>query len=321
MAELLIIGHCTIDTIHLADGTELSETFGGAAAYASVGAAITGADVVLVSRVGADYPLSRLANGLSSSGRVDAGHVRVCAERSIRNDAWYSSDGSRRWEIESWRTLEALMPEPADVPSLRRLGAALIAPALTAQQSALVETCALLGPVALDTEVHYLSRERERSELLELVGKVDYFLPSIEHLNALFADESREPLEYAGRLAAFGARIVAVKHGLSGSTVMDFLSGCAWCVPAVPRVDAKDTTGAGDGYDGGLLAALAGGASLPSAACWGAVAASFVVETVGASAPDRFDPREAARRFRELRPQVIERPLCPSQAEKEPAAS
>jgi cytidine kinase len=308
MGTLLIVGHCTIDTIHLPDGTELRDTFGGAAAYASAGAAIVGADVVLVSRVGADYPLARLEQGLSSAGRVDAAHVTIRAERSIHNDAWYGSDGSRRWEIESWPILEILMPEPADLPR-SRTGPALVTPAPIAQQSAIVRSLEGLRPIAIDTEVHYFPDAAQRAQLLDLISRVDYFLPSIEHLCVLFDDESREPLDYVARLSDFGARLVAVKHGATGSTVIDFPRRRAWRVPAAANVRVEDPTGAGDAYNGGFLAAVSGGSSIPSAACWGSVASSFLIEYVGASAPAQLDRAESRRRFREIRSRVVEEAL------------
>jgi sugar/nucleoside kinase (ribokinase family) len=309
VARLLVIGHCTIDTIHLPDGTELTETFGGAAAYAAVGAAIVGADVCLVSVVGADYPLARLADGLSSKGRVDASRVRSVDGRSIRNDAWYGTDGSRRFDVESWSRLELLMPTPADLPALPPAAAVLIAPAPVRQQTQLIEHCARHCAVGLDTELHYVTDTETCLALLALAARVDYFLPSIEHLQRLFGEDSREPLDYAERLAALGARLVAVKQGSAGSTVLDPSRRRAWRIPAVPGVRPLDTTGAGDAYNGGFLAALAGGASPPSAACWGSVAASFVVESVGAAAPESFGSQEAAARFRRLRAEAVELPL------------
>jgi cytidine kinase len=308
VGTLLIVGHCTIDTIHLPDGTELRDTVGGAAAYAAAGAAVVGADVVLASRVGADYPVDRLEPGLSSAGRVDATHVQVLAERSIHNDAWYGADGSRRWEIESWPTLELLMPEPRDLPRIRT-GPALITPAPTSQQQAIVRSFSGQCPIAIDTEVHYLRESAQRSGLLDLVSTVDYFLPSIEHLCVLFDDESREPLDYLTRLSELDARVVAVKHGVSGSTVIDFPQRRAWRVPAVADVRVEDPTGAGDAYNGGFLAAAAGAASLLSAACWGSVAASFAIGYVGATSPTEHDRAESRRRFRELRARVVEQTL------------
>jgi len=78
-APLVLLGHLTVDEIHMADGAVHPATIGGAAAYAAMGASLAGGDVCVVSRVGDDYPLARLADVGEGCGAIDAG--RTAASR------------------------------------------------------------------------------------------------------------------------------------------------------------------------------------------------------------------------------------------------
>jgi sugar/nucleoside kinase (ribokinase family) len=99
--HVVIAGHCTIDDIHTPDGRVLAATPGGAAAYATVGAAMYGARVTLITLLGDDYPFERFRDGLAGCGSVDTSQVRWAAPRSIHNVAWYRPNGVRTFDIES----------------------------------------------------------------------------------------------------------------------------------------------------------------------------------------------------------------------------
>jgi sugar/nucleoside kinase (ribokinase family) len=97
-----------------------------------------------------------------------------------------------------------------------------------------------------------------------------------------------DPAETARRLLARGAAAnVLVRAGAAGCYVAEFGSNDAVHVRA-PRVDAVDTTGAGDAHAGVFLAALADGLSPAGAAARANAAAAFAVTRPGpATAPDR----------------------------------
>lgn len=305
LGRIVIAGHATIDNIHHVDGRDLHGTFGGGAVYASVGAALVGAQVSLVSLVGDDYPIARLREALGPT--VDVSGVRALAGRSVHNDAWYGPAGERRWDIESWERMEELTPTAADLDGCAGAFVLLCQSSLWQQRELLARVAAAQARVALDTEIHYLDTPSRREDLLALVANLDVFLPSIEHLELLFGRRDGDPVAYAQELQRLRCGLVAVKHGARGSTVLDFAAGGAgWHIPAVGAVAVVDTTGAGDAYNGGFVAALSAGLPVVDAACWGTVAASFVVETIGAHIPARFDPSLAERRFAELRPQARE---------------
>ena len=104
---------------------------------------------------------------------------------------------------------------------------------------------------------------------LDLVRGVDLLLPSAGELAALGGAEVV--------LGAVGA--VAVTAGAGGATWLDRTG--RWSVPARP-VRPVDTTGAGDAFDAGLLAAWVGGATPPAALRAGVDAGTRAVGHPGA---------------------------------------
>jgi sugar/nucleoside kinase (ribokinase family) len=75
-----------------------------------------------------------------------------------------------------------------------------------------------------------------------------------------------------------------LRRGAEGSLVRAE-TGEMWAVPACPGVVAADPTGCGNAYCGGFLAAWAAGERIEDAAVWGAVSASFMLETQGMPPP------------------------------------
>jgi len=302
-ARVVVMGHCTIDDIYQPDGRVLMRTPGGAAAYATVGAAMSDVRVTLVTLLGHDYPFERLRTGLSARGNVDMGAMRWLDRSSIHDVARYGADGSRVFEIDDWTAMDELTPGVEDIPPAV-LGDAvvLLTPCDLDRQLQLVRFLRGHGRcVATDTEIHYFPAEPARSTLREVARHSSYFLPSIEHLQLLFDRRSADPLDYESELRALGCPWVSVKQGRAGSTLFDCVEGRHWRIPAIEDVVVEDTTGAGDAYCGGFVAALAEHETPLDAACRGTVAASFVVESIGASMPAHFDPALAARRHDELR--------------------
>lgn len=112
---------------------------------------------------------------------------------------------------------------------------------------------------------------------LDLVEGVDLLLPN--------ADEAREltglpdPADAAAKLSRHAGR-VAVTLGDRG--VLLAAGGMVTArVPAPAVLDPVDSTGAGDAFTGGFLAALVAGADDASAAAAGCRAGAEAVTTVG----------------------------------------
>jgi hypothetical protein len=118
-----------------------------------------------------------------------------------------------------------------------------------------------------------------KRELLEvMLPHCDYVTPSFDDLQSVYPGTS--PEEMAERLLAQGARAAVIKMGREGCLVAHGADRIR--VPAFPA-QVVDTTGAGDCWDAGFLAALADGEDLPTAARIGNACAAFCIEAVGGS--------------------------------------
>ncbi|MEX2263611.1 MAG: carbohydrate kinase family protein, partial [Bryobacteraceae bacterium] len=111
--------------------------------------------------------------------------------------------------------------------------------------------------------------------------------PCLPYVDLLFMneDEARmatgtgQPAEAARTLRAYGAGGVIVKLGEKGCSV--FAEDEPIHAPAI-RVPAVDTTGAGDCFAGGFLAALHRGASWSAAARFANAVAALSIQKLGA---------------------------------------
>jgi len=116
-------------------------------------------------------------------------------------------------------------------------------------------------------------------ELLEvMLPHCDYVTPSFDDLQPIYPGAS--PAQMVDLLLTRGAGAVVLKMGHEGCLVAKGADRIQ--VPALPA-QAVDTTGAGDCWDAGFLAALATGEDLPTAARIGNASAAFCIETVGGS--------------------------------------
>lgn len=108
---------------------------------------------------------------------------------------------------------------------------------------------------------------------------LDYFMPSIGEAEQML--HTAEPRAIAEIFKCLGVKNVIIKMGEAG----------AYCSPADGKaftcgcyhVDAVDTTGAGDAFVSGFLAALDRGERIDNCVLYGTANAAFVVQKVGAT--------------------------------------
>lgn len=124
---------------------------------------------------------------------------------------------------------------------------------------------------------------RARACIAHAVSLCDIFLPGLDDMAALLGLHDADAIADWGH--AQGAATVVVKLGADGVLLSS-------ADPAVPRqrvagrsVALVDATGAGDCFDGNLLARLALGDDLPAAVRYANTAASLTVQGFGAVAP------------------------------------
>lgn len=124
------------------------------------------------------------------------------------------------------------------------------------------------------------SPDAARAAIAEALRVADIALPTFPDEQSLFGDASPEAT--AERLAEAGVGEIVVKDGEAPALVI--AAGAATSVPAV-KVEAVDTTGAGDSFNGGYLAARLSGDAPADAARRAHRVAAAVVQVRGALAP------------------------------------
>jgi ribokinase len=244
-------------------GGDRAELPGGKGANQAVAAARLGAEVALVGRVGADEAGRRLRDGLAQEG-VDVEHVREDPDAPT-GMALIAVDGAGENTIVVSPGANARVGED-DVGAAGELLAG--APVMLVQHEIPRSAVAAAVRAAGGTVVLNPAPARE------LVAGVDVVVPNRVELAALAGDGP--PEEAAARL---DARAVVVTLGAEGALVVE--GGCTEAI-AAPRVEAVDTTGAGDAFCGALAEALARGAAVAEAARWAVRVAAASVTRPGA---------------------------------------
>jgi 2-dehydro-3-deoxygluconokinase len=150
------------------------------------------------------------------------------------------------------------------------------------------------GTVAFDLNYRpagWPDLESARKAILRIAPVVSWALPTFEDSALLFDHQS--PDDTVAQWRSFGAAEVIVKLGARGCFLAD--AEHALLLPA-PRVDAVvDTTGAGDAFNAGYLAARAAGLPTVRAAAMAQILAREVIQQPGAILPAECMPRVRRR--------------------------
>jgi sugar/nucleoside kinase (ribokinase family) len=298
--DLVLIGQATIDDIHREDGYESLNTPGGAVLYATVGASIWPVRIGVVTRFGDDYDRTFSAQATASGTLTDWSGVSFLVGESIRDTTTYHRDGSRSYAFRSAHRLHELTPVPADIPA-HMMGARYVhlAPMPLGLQLDLARAIRPNGPaISLDVERHFLRGDRDL--VGPLLREVDFFVPSLEHLQLIFESDEPNPRAFWPYLRDLGPSFIVCKWGALGSYVFDVHRRLGWHVGTVRGLAIEDETGAGDAYCGGFLAGMILSGEVVTAAAYGTVSSSFVLESLGARVARHFSRDLAARRLEQV---------------------
>jgi ribokinase len=233
-----------------------------------------GADVAMIGCVGADAHGTRLRDHLANEG-VDVEHVTV-DDDAPTGMALIAVDGAGENTIVVSPGANAHVGA-GDVESARDV---LAGAAVTLLQHE-VPVSAVDAAIAAAGGTVVLNPAPARA----LAREVDVLVPNRGELGRL-ARRDGDPVDLARGLEH--ARAVVVTLGSEGVLVVE--GQRAERIEA-PRVNAVDTTGAGDAFCGALAQALADGADLVEAARWAVRVAAVSVTRVGAQSamPRRED--------------------------------
>jgi ribokinase len=246
-------------------GGDRRELPGGKGANQAVAAARLGAEVAMVGRVGADAQGTRLRDHLAGEG-IDVEHVAVDDEAPT-GMALIAVDATGENTIVVSPGANARV----DLGDVRGAGDVLAAAPVTLLQHE-VPAAAVDAAIGAAGGTVVLNPAPARA----LTRQVDVLVPNRGEL-ARLTGRSGEPAELARSVVLAAAVVVTL--GSEGVLVVE---GDRTERIEAPRVDAVDSTGAGDAFCGALAQALAEGAELVEAAGWAVRVAAVSVTRVGA---------------------------------------
>jgi ribokinase len=294
---IAVVGSLNIDLIAYAQrvpgpgetvmGDRFAMGFGGKGANQAVMAARLGARVAMVGALGDDVYADMTFDNLARQG-IDAAHVARVAGSSGVAPIWVEPDGTNRIIVVGGAN-DAVDPAVAAeaVRSMRRLDAVI---------------GQLEIPQAVTTAAFRAARARGVVTILNpapaaaldaaLLAASDWLIPNETEfgiLAGLAAVDPDDDAAFTTFAARTGCRLV-VTLGSRGAAVV----GAAGGVMRVPaeRVQAIDTTGAGDAFVGAFGYGLAAGLDEPAAVRLGIACASDSVTRPGTQSS--FATREAA---------------------------
>ncbi|WP_457752514.1 carbohydrate kinase family protein [Thermococcus sp.] len=271
--DLVVMGHVSIDHIRF-PGKEEILLPGGAAAAVATSAALAGAKVGLVTKVGKDFPrgwLEKLSSVLDVKG------VQILPGKTINIYMIYHEDGSVDAPVEmgvAQRMGETPIPEEYLSTEIFH-----IAPIPPEEQLKALKR--LEGKrVSLDFNPTYMEDYMTKRDLLrEIVGRVEVTFPNEREAKTI--TEESDVRKAAKTLHKWGAQLIVITRGERGVLLYngdEFLE-----FPPLPinEKEVIDPTGAGDAFAGGFLAGYSRGESLETCVELGLLRAREVLKKWG----------------------------------------
>jgi len=225
---------------------------GGTSANAAVWAAASGATAAVIGAVGDDVAADLVLAALARHG-VDTGHIR--REHGTTGTMLVLHEAGERSMVAD-RGANATL-EPGDLPGVIEASAVLVSGYLLLQEPTTATALAALertraGLVAVETASWPLIDTFGAPRFFEVTALADAVLANDREA---FSLTGRQGVEACRRLGE-RYRIAAVKRGAEGACL--WVDGEVVEAPSSP-VTEVDPTGAGDAFDGVVLAALARG--------------------------------------------------------------
>jgi len=248
---------------------------GGSAAIAACGLARLGVPTALVAVVGDDL-FGREVLATLTAARVAVDAVAIRAGEATGVSVHLSTPDDR-----------AILTLPGTIPALDaaavreavlrfapahvHVASPFLTPGVTAELPALLTEWRAAG-IGTSLDTNWDPDERWRG-IAEALPFVDVLLPNRAELEALGGEHA---------VVARGTRVV-VKDGADGGWSLD-AAGAHHSAPSIP-MDVVDTTGAGDSFDAGYIAALAYGVEAEDERLrWATVAGSLSTRGPGGTA-------------------------------------
>jgi sugar/nucleoside kinase (ribokinase family) len=295
MTRVLVAGDANLDLVlrgdvvprfgqaeQLLDGADL--VLGSSAGICAAGLARLGVDTALVARVGADVFGARTRELLAEAG-VDTASVAITDEPtgvsvilSAPDDRAILTLTGALASLTADDVLTAL-GEGADAATHLHVASYFLVPGLASELPGVLTRARERG-VTTSLDTNWDPAERWEG-IAECLPHLDALLPNAQEALALARALGDDPADAVAAAIALARRgpIVVVKDGADGG----FTASPDGSVVRAPGLvaDVVDTTGAGDSFDAGFLAAWLDGRPLAEAVRWGAVAGSLSTRAAG----------------------------------------
>jgi sugar/nucleoside kinase (ribokinase family) len=293
MTGVLVAGDANLDLVlrgdvvprfgqaeQLLDGADL--VLGSSAGICAAGLARLGVDTALVARVGADVFGARTRELLADAG-VDTSAVAVTEEPTGVSVILSAPDD--RAILTLTGALASLTGEDVRA-ALESTGAThlhvasfFLVPQLARELPEVLGRARERG-VTTSLDTNWDPAERWHG-VAECLPHLDVLLPNAQEAVALARSLGEDPADAVAASVALARRgpLVVVKDGADGGFATRPDGTVVRAAGLV--VDVVDTTGAGDSFDAGFLAAWLDGLSLEEAVRWAAVAGSLSTRAAG----------------------------------------
>ena len=259
---------------------------GGKGANQAVAAQLAGADVEFVGRVGDDANGGILRAGLEA---YDVGHRHLHTVEGAESGVALINVADQDNTIVVIAGANWSWHQPHDDTDALLAAADVVICQLEVPDETIERTARLTGGRFV------LNAAPARSISAEVLGRCDPLVVNEHELAHLVGREITSPSDaLAGQveLIARGARSVVTTLGPHGAA---WTASDGQGIQPAPRIDVRDTTGAGDVFIGHLATRLGSGASLGDAVSWATAAATLSAQIPGthSSYPDLGQTTEA----------------------------
>lgn len=289
--DILAIGEPMIE-FNETSPAQYRQGFGGDTSNFAVAAARQGARVAYWTRLGEDR-FGRMLQTLWQEERVETDAVAI--DPTAHTGLYFVAHDASGHHFSYMRAGSAASRmRPADLPhallqGCRYLHVSGISQAISASACdtvfAAIELARQAGArICYDPNLrlNLWPLPRARAIIEQTIGSTDVFLPGLDEAQRIAGLVSRD--EVWNWCAHHGARQVVLKCGAEGAWIWRKEDGAVTHLPPL-KVAPVDATGAGDCFDGALVARLAAGDNLEQAARYANVAAALSTTGYGAIAP------------------------------------
>lgn len=294
--QAVVLGNITLDVIcQTIDEVPRHESIsfenvvispGGCGTNVAVGLAMSGIPTALIGKVGDDPAALMIAQYLKRTSldlryvRTDRAHPTAVSVGLVDSDAqprFIHTPGANAFVTADDLNIAALVHDGARI---LHIGGYFVLPGLLDERlaSSLSEARSAGILTSLDVVQNVLMGEQKHvGQLWQCMPHLDYFLCNADEGRRLTGIKDYK--EAAKALRHRGARTVIVKLGADGCWLD--AEGITASIPAV-KINVLDTTGAGDAFAAGLIAAILQGKDIRAACLAGNAAGARIAQTRGA---------------------------------------